>query len=87
MRLLLALAATVIAGLLGLTPAQAFDDSLPRYAPWGSRTVHHHVYVPRYRHVYHFHGPAYRWAWRERHYRLGGYFMRNPDFRRLRIYR
>lgn len=89
MRLSLALASAGIAGFLSLSPAQAFDDSLPYYAPWRSRTVHHHLYVPRHRHVYHFHGPAYRWAWREPHYRykLGGYFVRNPDFRRLRIYR
>lgn len=102
MRAMLSLAAAALAiGVATVQPAAAFDDSLPYYAPYGSRiTVHHHVYLPpRYRHVYHFHRPGpghvhvvhggYPWAWRHRayRYRLGGYFVRNPDFRRMRVYR
>lgn len=101
MRMILSVAAAALAGFVAVEPAAAFDDSLPRYAPYGSRVyVHHHVYVPRYRHLYHFHTPrphhlhvihggGYRWAWRHRYYRpkLGGYFVRNPDFRRIPLYR
>jgi hypothetical protein len=89
MRMILSVAAAALAGFATFAPAAAFDDSLPRYAPYGSRVIHHHVYMPRYRHVYHFHGDSYRWAWRHRYYRvkLGGYFVRNPDFRRIRLYR
>ncbi len=97
MRNALMLAAGALAlALSAPLPAQAFDDSLPHYAPW-RRHYAEHVYEGRryrkaraYRHVV-VSNTVYcdRWTWREycRPYRLGGYFTKNPDFRRLPWYR
>lgn len=101
MRRLASFAAALLgAGLISSAPASAFDDSLPRYAPYRGHTIHHHVYVPRYRHVYHIYPRRVEyvrfvhrkpWACRYHHhacaYRLGGFFARKPDFRRLPWYR
>ena len=101
MRTALIFAAAALAMLLSAaSPAEAFDDSLPGYAPWRRHYATGHTYVEqRYRKARR-HGVsrhprfAYavycrRWSWRDycRTYRLGGYFLRNPDFRRLAIYR
>ncbi len=84
-------------------PAEAGgDDSLPHWAPFRRDYVlHRHVHAkPRYRSVRKHYGlrrhphHAYwvycrRWSWREycRPYRLSGYFVKNPDYRRMWIYR
>ncbi len=62
---------TIAVAALGTTisarPAAAFDDTLPRWAP----------YRP---HQYGWHHHCHRLFWRDRcgPYRLGGYFVRNP---------
>lgn len=61
---------------LSASPAVAFDDTLPRYAPYRA----HHAYA---------YGHCRRFTWRERcrPYKLGGYFVRNRDFRRAPWFR
>lgn len=72
----IALALTALGAVLGASPAAAFDDTLPRWAPYRAHTH----FAQRHCH---------RLFWRERcgPYRLGGYFVRNPDFRRARVFR
>lgn len=86
--------------LSAAAPAQAFDDSLPSYAPWRRDYAYRQAYVAPRHYKVRRHGlsrhPRFayavycrRWSWRDycRPYRLGGFFLRNPDFRRLAIYR
>lgn len=51
----LAVALGLSAALLG--PAEAFGDR-HRGDHGATRTIHHHVYRPHYRHVYHYHRPT-----------------------------
>jgi len=69
------LALGTIGAALTASPAAAFDDTLPRWAPYRGHS-----------HVYHH---CHRLFWRDRcgPYRLGGYFVRNPDFRRVPVFR
>lgn len=61
--LLAALAALVCLGIAAPQQASAFDLHRDRPAGWGhTRDVHHHVYYPRYRHVYHVDPYAYRYS-------------------------
>jgi hypothetical protein len=69
-------ALTTLSAPLFTSPAAAFDDTLPRWAPY---RAHHYAW----------HHHCHRLFWRERcgPYRLGGYFVRNPDFRRAPVFR
>lgn len=90
MRTLLSLAAVAFAlGLALPAPAQAFDDSLPHYAPYRYHTyVHHHARGRRPVHAHVAH-ECRRWTWREHchPYKLGGFFERRYDYRRVRWFR
>ena len=60
------IAAVLLFGLVGTLPVAA-TDLHPTRAPdgWGhERTVKHHVYYPRYRHVYLVHGTTDPYAYR-----------------------
>ncbi|MDX2205675.1 MAG: hypothetical protein NW223_23190 [Hyphomicrobiaceae bacterium] len=90
------LAAAALVALLAAPPAaQAFDDTLPGWAPWRRHYATEGDYVAPRGYVLRKHARGdevvycRRWSWREycRPYRLGGYFKKNPDFRRLPWYR
>lgn len=96
MRTGLTLAAATLFSVLAVAPqAQAFDDTLPEWAPWRRRhAVEGDYVVPEgYRVPRRLQGDRVvycrRWSWREycQPYKLGGYFKKNPDFRRLPWYR
>ena len=68
-KLALKVLAVVTFGLVGLLPASAAD--LSRTTPpdgWGQeRVVKHHVYYPRYQHVYKVHAATDPYAYRPEH--------------------
>jgi hypothetical protein len=61
---------------MSASPAAAFDDGHARRGAYRGHHYSAHAHCPRL-------------FWRDRcgPYRLGGYFTRNPDFRRLYVFR
>ncbi len=69
LKTLLACAILAFSGLIGATTASSAGHAY-RTAPagWGeTRTVRHHVYYPRYKHVYHVHSRTDPYRYRPAH--------------------
>jgi len=70
------------------SPAAAFDDHCRRCGE--SRVIHHHVYYPHYRHVYHYYADPYAYRYEPRGYYPyynSGYWIASRELRARYAYR